>query len=229
VHYADSPALEAEQRKRVLEAVGRGRADINALLYDRNKPGVYDRKVAMALQFALDGETASARALIEETRADLIKERANAGRVQYLTCAAVSFLVLMVLFLSISLWWSFPNYADDFRLAGAAGLVGAAFSIVLAVRRRTVALDTDRRSNTTDGLLRLIIGAVSGGVLVLLLSSNVIPELMLGQIRLAPWGSDVPWKAVLLVGFVAGFLERLVPELLDKATPQPMGAPRPAS
>jgi hypothetical protein len=107
-------------------------------------------------------------------------------------------------------------------LAAKAGLVGAAFSIALAIRGRTVALDTDLLDNVTDGTLRLVIGVVSAGVLLLLLGSGIIPSLKIGDAEFK--AGALTWQMVLLVGFVGGFLERLVPDLLDKRNGQPNGS-----
>jgi hypothetical protein len=45
------------------------------------------------------------------------------------------------------------------------------------IRGRTVALDTDLLDNVTDGTLRLLIGVISAGVLLLLLACGILPSL----------------------------------------------------
>jgi hypothetical protein len=95
-------------------------------------------------------------------------------------------------------------------------LIGAIFSIALAIRGRTVALDTERLDNVTDGVLRLSIGVISAGVLLLLLASGMLPSLMIGDTKVT--GSGLTWQTVL-----AGFLERLVPDLLEKKNSQGNG------
>jgi hypothetical protein len=58
----------------------------------------------------------------------------------------------------VSRFYPFQDSSSNLWLAGMAGLVGAAFCIALAIRGRTVALDTERLDNVTDGVLRLSIG-----------------------------------------------------------------------
>ena len=108
--------------------------------------------------------------------------------------------------------------SSDLWLAAKAGLVGAAFSIALAIRGRTVALDTDLLDNVTDGTLRLLIGVISAGVLLLLFASGIVPNLKIGEADFKP--STLTWEMVLVIGFVGGFLERLVPDLLEKKNSQ---------
>jgi len=104
--------------------------------------------------------------------------------------------------------------SSNFWLAGQAGLVGAMFSIALAIRNRTVALDTDLLDNVTDGTLRLLIGVISAAVLLLFLGCGILPSIKVGEATIG--GSTLSWQMVLVIGFLGGFLERLVPDLLEK-------------
>ena len=119
--------------------------------------------------------------------------------------------------------YPFPQPSSDLWLAGKAGLIGAAFSIALAIRGRTVALDTELLDNITDGTLRLLIGVIAAGILLLLFASGIVPNLEIGGADFK--ASAVTWQMVLIIGFVAGFLERLVPDLLDKQNSKGDGAP----
>ena len=226
IEYADDCNEEADQRAGVVAAIGKTRAEITSLLvgWSQERRRVYDCKLAMALELALEKKPEEARTMAEEAKAELIQERAAAGRMQYIGFAAAWCLPLMLLLATGERFSGIHNAGDDLLMAGQAGLVGAAFSIAMAVQTRTVALDTDRWSNASDGLLRLVIGILSGGVLLLLLSSGLVPKLALGEGPAVSW-AEISWKGVLIIGFIAGFLERLVPDLLNKAAAVPIGAP----
>jgi hypothetical protein len=100
-------------------------------------------------------------------------------------------------------------------------VVGAAFSIALAIRGRAVALDTDLLDNVTDGALRLVIGVISAGSLLLLFECGIVPSLKIGNADFT--ATALTWQMVLVIGFLGGFLERLVPDLLEKRNSQGNG------
>jgi hypothetical protein len=58
---------------------------------------------------------------------------------------------------------------------------------------------------------------ISAGVLILLLNSGIVSTISAGGVALN--GSAMTWQLALIVGFAAGFLERLVPDLLEKTVP----------
>src|SRR4051794_25809151 len=129
------------------------------------------------------------------------------GCLSTFTAAWSILLIVLMLLLAAALtptggWWDFskdiverwlkevggePAEIANLWLSGVGGLIGAGFSIALAVRRRTVALDTNWPANAEDALLRLIIGMISGGGLVLLLSSGILPKLMIGDASTVFW------------------------------------------
>ena len=76
-----------------------------------------------------------------------------------------------------------------------------------------MALDIGFAGNLSDSALRLVIGAVSGGTLVLLFSTGLLPSLhtLKGEQDAV---QSMPF--VLLLGIIAGFVEQLVPSLLDE-------------
>jgi hypothetical protein len=221
VHFADDPGKEQTQRKSILP-LSSARAEVNALVQGLACREICDRQIAYPLQLALDGDTDGAKATVAAAKAFVLAKRAARGRFQYLKWSyGVGAILIGLLFLAS---WLHPvkEASSDLWLAGKAGLVGAAFSIALAIRGRTVALDTDLLDNVTDGTLRLLIGVISAGVLLLLLASGVLPSLKIGNADFS--GSSLTWQMILVIGFIGGFLERLVPDLLEKKAPQGNGS-----
>ena len=220
VHFADDPVKAQAQRKSILP-ISSARAEMSALVQGLNCREVCDRQLAYALQLALDGNMDGAKTTIESAKAFVLARRAARGRFQYLKWSFGAAAVMIGLLFLASRLFPFQQASSDLWLAAKAGLVGAAFSIALAIRNRTVALDTELLANVTDGTLRLLIGVIASGVLLLLLACGVLPTLKIGDANFS--GSGLTWQMVLIIGFVGGFLERLVPDLLDKKNSQDNG------
>jgi hypothetical protein len=216
VHFADDPGKAQAQRKSVLP-ISSARAEVNTLAQGLACRAICDRQLAYALQLALDGDMDGAKGTVAAAKAFVLAKRSARGRFQYLKWSFGTAAVLIGLLFVASRFYPFQEASSDLWLAAKAGLIGAAFSMALAIRGRTVALDTELLDNVTDGTLRLLIGVISAGVLLLLLACGILPSLKIGDADFG--GSTVTWQMVLVIGFVGGFLERLVPDLLEKKNP----------
>ena len=207
-------AKRAALRRKLLP-LGTERAMLQALLNGWPRRQSYDTSIATALQQALDGDgddksVANALETLRTARGKIGREREMAGRAQYVKYLAAFGIIGVVLLVfaqhnlfrgSGGFWWGTQ-----------AGLLGAVLSISLSLRGRTVAIDIGRAGNMSDCVLRLIIGAISGGTLVLLLSSGLIPPFHVLTGDLDP--NKV--QTALLLGTIAGFVEKLVPSLLEE-------------
>jgi hypothetical protein len=213
VHFADDAATASEQRKNLAGLAGL-RARLALLTGDLGRgQAYYDGQIVQALQFGLDGRTEQADEILNKTVAEAESERACRGRIQYLlyglATAGVFLVILGIGYATVS----FAKPANNLWLAAIGGAVGAVLSMSIAIRSRTVALDLDRDANIADGALRILVGIISAGVLILLMATNIVPSLNAGEGALT--GDRATWETILLIGFVAGFLERLLPDILS--------------
>jgi hypothetical protein len=220
VAYADDPETARKQRKFILP-LARDRFELNYFLKGLNCRDACERQLANGLQLALEGDLDNAKKTIAEAKALVLAKRGARGRFQYLYCSCGAAVILMLSLLLAHRYVPFHEVPIDLWLAAEAGLVGAVFSIALAIKSRTVALDTEPLANATDGVLRLSIGVICAGVLVLLVNCNILPQLTIGDLKFSD--SAPRPEIVLIIGFLAGFLERLVPDLLEKATKSTKG------
>jgi hypothetical protein len=242
VHLADDPAKAEEQRK-ALAQLAPVRGEINGLMDGwrcadlnrrvlrigpkngaklRDKAERYDRRVGDALVVALEGDLTGAGTVLASIKDEIKDERIGWARFEYLVLAFIVAFSLMLIALAVALtdrpdrcaagqMFCFVEAWDLWR-GMAAGAFGAFFSIALAIRGRTVLTDLYRTSNLMDAGLRITIGTIAGAVLVALTETQFVRVYL---------GDSAPGHYyalhILVVGFIGGFAERLVPDLLAKA------------
>ncbi len=222
VHFADETDLANTQRAE-LARLNPLRGEINGLIDGwrtsarggarRARAERYDRRVGDALVVAFEGDVDTAQQLLTGIKQDILGERVGAGRVEYLAAALATGLGVLFLILLATLIGNFHGTSLALWRSAAAGTGGAFFSIALAIRSRTVLPDLQRWSNVIDAGLRMLIGAISGPVLMGLILSGLV-TITLGSARFGP---NLLWINVLIAGFIAGFSERFVPDILEKA------------
>jgi len=220
VQYADDEALAKEQIAKIAELLPL-KDRLQYLVQNMDQPERYHWQIAESLRLGLYGQKDPAKNIMQGAIDDINAMRLRNGRVSYLvaTLIFVTFIVLVAFITSIAIHGSWfaqieSSHKPDFLrldLAVASGAVGALFSCVWQLRARTVATDGDILSNAVDSLARIVIGMVSAVALLLVIISDFTG-------KIAPIVSDplLDWKSVLVVGLLAGFVERLVPDLLEK-------------
>jgi hypothetical protein len=239
VHYADDPAEAAGQRT-ALVRLNPLRGDINGLIdgwrWDtprlQAKAKRYQRRIADALVVALEKDPDGAMGILQEAKSDIIDERTSVARFQYLLAAAIAVLAVALLVWALSRTWFpnllglFPASAHSLWVGAGAGALGAFFSIAVGIRSRTVLTDLRRLDNLSDAVLRITIGVIASVILICLLKSG-ITTVTFGTARLNPGAGGDLWITVFVFGFLGGFSERLVPDLLAKIAAPP-GPPAPS-
>jgi hypothetical protein len=232
VHFADDDE-QARQQSAILTPLNPIRGEIYGLLdgWRLSKAGRhkstadgYFRRIADAIGIALQNDPASSLTVLTGIKTDIVEERTARARFEYLiTALSVSILVILLAWGIIGLYKpTSPAWDLWFALAG--GTLGAFFSIAIAIRSRTVLTDLQWRANTVDAVLRVIIGAIAAGVLVSLVQLQAV-KFTIGEVTPNP--GENPWLYILIVAFVAGFSERLVPDLLEKSRVDSSTSPLP--
>ena len=225
VHYADDPVLAKAQRT-ALAPLNPLRGVINSLLdgWKPHRAKRFARGVADALVVALEGDIAGAGAILQNVKQEIIDERTSWARFLYLIVALATAGVLIIAMSGAYHEWftrmiGLPPEGRGIWQAGGGGAVGAFFSIATAMRKRTVLTDLQWLDNAADAVLRITIGLIAAMLLFCMLQAHLVNISLGSGAAGGPGTSSLEqWMWIVVVGFTAGFLERLVPDLLEKST-----------
>jgi hypothetical protein len=154
--------------------------------------------------------------LLAEVKNDIIGERTSIARIWYFLTAVMFATVTAAAALSFSGFSINAVSAPVIATAIAGGTLGAMFSIAVGLRGRTVLIDLQNRMNIFDAVLRMLIGAIAGGLLMCLLLSRFLDNVVQAEQLRPDAGDKYNALLVFIVGFFGGFFERLVPDLLSQ-------------
>lgn len=223
VYYSDNESTATQQIAAVAELVPL-RNQLQFLLVGLPEHERYYVRIAEAFRLGLEQEADVAKRTLEETVAEVKSILEDRGRQTYvgqsMPRAAIGAGVLWVsaAFLLGQAGADSPLHAvGNASLSGGAGAVGALLSIAISVRARTLDTQGSNGSVKMDALLRVLIGIISGTILCLMAQTGALPELTVNDLTFG--GGKVEWGVALVLGFCAGFLERLVPDIVAKQDP----------
>lgn len=224
VQYADKPE-DADKQIAELADIIPLRNQTQSLLHKVKDKTPYHSQIAEALRLGLEHKPEVGRLILQTAIGELQNIRASEGRNLYVNKAwpyAVGGAAGLLLLAAFMLWLGGIPFTKalsplaHLAIACAAGALGALLSIAISVRARTVAADGDDMSIRVDAPLRVLIGVISAGVLYLLLGAGALSQLKIGDISFN--AGAIVWQLAILIGFASGFLERLVPDMLEKAS-----------
>lgn len=231
IHFSDDPDIARAQRSEVAP-LGALRGEISGLIdgwrLSRNKKQRaraerFDKRVADALVTALEGDVPNAAGLLAGSKTDIMAERTSLAQFKYLAWASMTALAIIVLLVAVSspqfakIQYLTPDLAVIWLAVGA-GTLGAFFSIALGLQSRTILTDLQMRNNRSDAILRVMIGAIAAALVICLLNSGLLGSTALPQGAITPGSPEYSQVVVMVVGFIAGFSERMVPDLLSRTT-----------
>lgn len=231
VHFADCRAREREQRRALLPVAPRlcrlrymSNQMARDRLWRRGSGGFYDHEIGEALALALQGTAEDADRLLANGEALAVERLRNENRVAYfLSCVASALLVIGALFgAGLGAAAGDPQF-QAYAAAAAFGAVGAAFSIATGVADLSLAPYQRSAMNSAMGAMRVLIGAVSGAMILLICNATIIGKPVLKLLEkfteadaLGTLGAR-NWVWIGMLGLLGGFAERLVPNLLGSA------------
>jgi hypothetical protein len=179
------------------------------------RPTLYDHNIAQAIMLVMEEKSVLGRQIAQHALNMAVK-RATADNTliyaSYCLLAWVAFVLIGGFTYASLVWanqyWPKLEPLEVYALAGVLGATGAMFSI--ATRLQNFELKPCDRStmNKFVGGSRILIGSIAG-MLVMLLAPDALVQAITKLVH--NWGIDGTAAAL---GFVGGFSERLVPNLL---------------
>jgi hypothetical protein len=181
------------------------------------RPTLYDYNIAQAIMLAMEEKSVLGRQIARQALNMAVK-RATADNTLIYASHCLLFWVVFVLIggftyavlVSLSNRWSNLEPLELYALAGTLGATGAMFSIATRLQNFELKPCDQSTMNKFVGGSRILIGSIAG-MLVILLAPDALVDAIKHLIH--NWGTEGTSAAAAL-GFVGGFSERLVPNLL---------------
>jgi len=166
----------------------------------------------------MEGKPNPARKILDDSPKFATARVTNENRVRYLVSCLWVALTLCLIYLTWMRWnltFSTLSEGQTVGLAAIAGALGAVFSI--ATRIQDLELHPCRQSmmNYFMGGLRVITGFSAGAVIMLITSGTILGNAITPFFE-GPYAAPTLWRGFVLLGFLGGFAERVVPLLLGK-------------
>ena len=240
VHFSDCPEIEKEQRAHFSQIC----PELCELRYltaqmhgwrPWSRPpqhSLYEHNMAQALMLMMESQVTPAKQIAGQALAMAVRRVTNDNTIRYVRaclifggfCVALGALVLWLLAgqADVAARWS------PYVLGGMFGALGAIFSIVTRLEAFELKPCNEPRMNYWMSATRVLVGVMSAVALLLFadtLMTDLLGKLTDGVKHVTEIGrNQLLWPAVAVLGFIGGFAERLIPNIL-RQTVDKLGLP----
>jgi hypothetical protein len=171
---------------------------------------LYDHNIAQAIMLVMEGDLETGRKIAQKALQMAIDRVANDNTIRYVCTSLVGWLFILISGVVILKRGLFSDDQIPFVVAGIAGATGAMLSITTRLQSFRLKPCHHSKMNYWMSLIRVcVIGAVAGAILWL------VAPIMLSEtaLKLIP-GWESGWRAPATLGLIAGFAERLIPNIM---------------
>jgi hypothetical protein len=175
---------------------------------DCDRSSLYDHNIAQAMMLVMEGDVETGRKIAQQALKMAVERVSNDNTIRYVCASLGGWALILILGVVVLRFWDF-SHLWPYVVAGIAGATGAMLSI--ATRLQSFRLKPCNQSdmNYFVSVIRVGVGVIAG-VILLLIAPTVLGERV--QPLIPGWPSG--WEAPAVLGLIAGFAERLIPNIM---------------
>jgi hypothetical protein len=225
VQFSDDPEEEATQRRRFTEVcpelcelryfTPQIRSTWNFPFGSQDRSSLFDHNIAQAIMLVMEGRVDTGKQIAEQALKMAVIRVTNDNTIRYALACLMSWfawIVLGILVFALLLLFSPSSHlAQLYVVAGVSGATGAMLSV--ATRLQAFRLQPCNQSNMNYYMSAIRVGTgLIAGLALLLLAPSILSTAM--QNLVPKWGNPPEWESAAALGLVAGFAERLIPNMM---------------
>jgi hypothetical protein len=180
----------------------------------RDRSSLFDHNIAQAIMLIMEERVETAKQIAQQALKMAVQRVTNDNTIRYVCAAIFCWFVCLVLGAAVFALLGFSVAPEEPRLYVVAGISGATGAVLsVATRLQAFRLQPCNQSNMNYLISAIRVGiGVIAGVTLLLLAPTILTDAMK---KLVPHFWDaIGWQAAATLGLLAGFAERLIPNIM---------------
>lgn len=177
---------------------------------DYDGSSLYDHNMAQAIMLVMEGDVETGRRIAQKALQMAVERVENDNTIRYVSTSLSGWLFILILGGVLLGFGPSSNDLSLFIVAGIGGATGAMLSIATRLQSFRLKPCDQSNMNYLMSVIRVGIIGVIAGVILWLIAPTVVSEHAEHLIPHWPNG----WQAPAALGLIAGFAERLIPNIV---------------